>query len=81
MQQLAVERAQTEVERARTEKAIAAFAALAERLEGFARAAPDALAEERRRPWGRRLAVRSGQYFLTSMSRTGTQSHDDKRSR
>lgn len=34
-------------EQAKTEKAIAAFAALAERL--------DALAEERRRPWWRRL--------------------------
>jgi hypothetical protein len=35
-------------ERARTEKAIAAFASLAERL--------DALATERARPWWRRLA-------------------------
>ena len=34
-------------EKARTEKAIAAFASLADRL--------DALAEERRRPWWRRL--------------------------
>jgi len=40
--------AELEAERARTEKAIAAFAALAERL--------DALAEERSRPWWRRLA-------------------------
>ena len=46
MQRLTTAEAQTEVERARTEKAIAAFAALAERL--------DALAEERRRPWWRR---------------------------
>ena len=37
-----------EAERGRTEKAIAAFAALAERL--------DALADERARPWWRRLA-------------------------
>jgi hypothetical protein len=45
---LAAERVKVEAERARTEKAIAAFAALAERL--------DALADERRRPWWRRLA-------------------------
>ena len=45
---LAAERAKVEAERARTEKAIAAFAALAERL--------DVLAAERSRPWWRRLA-------------------------
>jgi hypothetical protein len=38
-------------ERARTEKAIDAFASLAERL--------DALAAERARPWWRRLVARS----------------------
>jgi|SRR5271166_3859628 len=60
-EQLAVERAQTEVERARTEKAIAAFAALAERL--------DALAEERARPWWRRLVGWSDSRKLGGMSR------------
>jgi hypothetical protein len=45
---LAAERAKVEAERARTEQAIAAFAALAERL--------DALAAERSRPWWRRLS-------------------------
>ena len=44
---LAAERAKVEAERARTEKAIAAFAALAERL--------DTLAKERARPWWRRM--------------------------
>jgi hypothetical protein len=41
------ERAKTEAERLQTAKAIAAFAALAERL--------DALAADQRRPWWRRL--------------------------
>jgi hypothetical protein len=45
---LAAERAKVEAERARTDKAIAAFSALAERL--------DALAEERAKPRWRRLA-------------------------
>ena len=45
---LAAERAKVEAERARTEKAIAAFASLAERL--------DAMAAERAKPWWRRLA-------------------------
>ena len=40
--------AELKAAQAQTEKAIAAFSALAERL--------DALAEERRRPWWRRLA-------------------------
>jgi hypothetical protein len=40
--------AMVEAERARAAKAIAAFSSLAERL--------DQLAEERRRPWWRRLA-------------------------
>jgi hypothetical protein len=42
------ERAKVEVERVRTEQAIAAFASLADRL--------DAMAAEHARPWWRRLA-------------------------
>jgi chromosome segregation ATPase len=45
---LAAERAKVEAERARADKAIAAFASLAERLDALA-------AERRRRGWWRRL--------------------------
>ena len=51
---LEAERVKTEAERATAEKAIAEFAALAERLA--------ALAEERSRPWWRRLACSAARF-------------------